>query len=228
MITTSSTCKSLLGRVHFRRSCKLSRNSFLQRDQNSFAKCWTRLQRFLQYTSAGWKTPGGARTTFDFIVSSWLGVKGLGESGSEIWVTVKGRLLTIASASHIRVLRDSSSNCRPLLFNSDERTLRTVLIWRSHTPPMWLAAGTFILKENQSHCSSNSFALILSWSISLNACASSLRAPTKLVPWSLLSWRMGPRRLINRLRALINESVSRELDVSRCIALEAIQVNKTP
>ena len=53
MITTSSTCKSLLGRVHFRRYCKLSRNSFLQRDQNSFAKCWTRLQRFLQYTSAG-------------------------------------------------------------------------------------------------------------------------------------------------------------------------------
>ena len=147
MITTSSTCKSLLGRVHFRHSCKLSRNYFLQRDQNLFAKCWTRLQRFLQYTSAGWETPGGARTTFDFIVSSWLGVKGLGESGSEIWFTVNGRLLTIASASHIRVLRDSSSNCRPLLFNSNERTLRMVLIWHSHTPPMWLAAGTFILKE---------------------------------------------------------------------------------
>ena len=49
MITTSSTCKSLLGRVHLRRYCKLSRNSFRQRDQNSFAKCWTRLQRFLQY-----------------------------------------------------------------------------------------------------------------------------------------------------------------------------------
>ena len=45
------------------------------------------------------------------------------------------------------------------------------------------------MKENQSHCSSNSFALILSWSISLNACASSLRAPTELVPWSLLSWQ---------------------------------------
>ena len=127
-----------------------------------------------------------------------------------------------------RVLRASLSNCRPLLFNSDERTLRTVLIWRSRTPPISLAAGTFILKENQSHCSCNSFDLILSWSISLNACARSLGAPTKLVPWSPLSWRTGPRRLINRLRALINESVSRELDVSRCIALEAIQVNKTP
>ena len=181
-MTTSSTIKFLRGRDHFWRCCKLRRNSFLHRVQNSFAKCWTYLQRFLQYMSAGWKAPGGARTTFDFIVKRWLGVSGLTESGSVSWVTVKGRLLTIASASHIKVLRDSSSSCCPLSCNSDARTLRTVLICRSQTPPMWLAAGAFNLKVNQSHCSSSSFSLILSWFISANAWVSSVRAPTKFVP----------------------------------------------
>ena len=134
--TTSSVCKFLRGRTHFWRCCKLSRNSFRQRVQNSFARCWTRLQRFLQNTSAGWKAPGGLRTTLDFKVSKWLGVRGLGQSGSASWLTVRGRLLTIASASRIRVLRDSSFNYSPLSCSRDKRTLRTDLIWRSQTPPM--------------------------------------------------------------------------------------------
>lgn len=166
--------------------------------------------------------------TFDFIVRRWLGVKGVGESGSASWFTVKGRLLTIASGSHIKVLRDSSSNCLPLSCNKDERTLRRDLIWRSQTLPMWLAAGTFILKENQSHFSSSRVVFIFSWSISANAWVSSLRAPTKFVPWSLLSCRMGPRRLMSLLKALMKESVSSELAISRYIALDAKQVKRTP
>ena len=198
---TSSPVKFLRGCVHLWRCWRLRRNCFLQRVQNSFAKCVTLLQRFLQYTSAGWKAPGGARTTFVFIVRRWLGVSGLSESGSARWLTVKGRLLTIALASHIRVLRDSSSNCLPFFCNRDERTFRADLIWCSQTPPMWLAAGTFILNEIQSHSSSNSLVLIFSWSISAKAWASSVRAPMKFVPWSLLSWRKGPRRQINLLKA---------------------------
>ena len=203
-------------------------NSFLQRVQNSFAKCVTRLQRYLQYTSAGWKVPGGARMTFVFIVRRWLGVSGLSESGSASWLTVKGRPLTIASASHIRFLRDSASNCFPFFCNRDERTFRVDLISRSQTPPMLLAAGTFILNETQSHCSSNSLVLIFSWSILAKAWASSVRAPTKLAPWSLLSWRKGPRRQINLLKALMKASVLRELAVAMCTALEAMQVKSMP
>ena len=53
--------------------------------------------------SAGSKVPGGASSTLDFMVNRWLGVSGAGESGSASWLTVRGRLLTIDSTSHINV-----------------------------------------------------------------------------------------------------------------------------
>ena len=49
-------------------------------------------------------------TIFGFIVGRWLGVNGERESGSVRGSSVKGGLFTTASASHISVIRDSSSN----------------------------------------------------------------------------------------------------------------------
>ena len=153
MITMSPTQRFLWGSSHFWRCCRLNKNSFLHRLQNSFAKCWTLLQRFLQYRSADWKLPGGGSTTFVFIVKRWLGVKGLAILGSFRLSTERGRLLMMASTSLIRVLRASSSSCKALSRKSGFRTLQTDLIWRSHTPPMWLAEGTFILKSTRSQFS---------------------------------------------------------------------------
>ena len=143
-MTISPSGTSFRDLVHFWRCWRLDRYSFLHRDQNSSAKCCTRLQRALQYLSADENTPGGDNTILDFIVRMWLGVRGLSESGSSRLSTVKGRLLTTASVSHIRVLSDSSSSCKALLRRSASNTLRTDLIIRSHTPPMWVAVGTFI------------------------------------------------------------------------------------
>lgn len=57
------------GLFHFFLTCETRTYSLLNRCQNSLARCWTARHRFLQYTSACWNTPGGGRTTLDFMVS---------------------------------------------------------------------------------------------------------------------------------------------------------------
>lgn len=69
----------------------------------------------------------------DFIVNKWFGVRRAKESGSRRPSTMRGLLLMIASASHMNVLRDSSSSWVPLASSTDS-TLCTLLIWRSQTP----------------------------------------------------------------------------------------------
>ena len=158
---------------HFWCSWREWRYSFFQRHQNSFARCWTRLQCLLEYMSAFWKFPGGGSTISDFIINRWFGVRGAKESGSARPSTVRGLLLMIASASHMNVLKDSSSSWFLLFSSNTDSTLRTLLIWRSQTPPMWLAEGTFILKLNQSQLFWKSSLPILSWSSSPRASLSS-------------------------------------------------------
>ena len=228
MITMSSTPTSFRDTVHFWRCCELSRYSFRHRDQNSLAKCWTRLQRFLQNLSAHVNTPGGERTTFLFIVSRWLGVRRLSKLGSFKRSTVNGQLLMIASTSHMNLRSDSSSSCRPLFWRRGDRMLLTVRIGRSQTPPTWLEDGTFMPKVNQSQFSWSNSALMRSWSSSASAAFNSCLAPTKFVPWSLRSWRTGPLRHIKRRSAFIKASVSSEVEVSKWTALEAKHVNRTP
>jgi hypothetical protein len=50
-----------------------------------------------------------------FIVKRWFGVNGLGDFGSFMESTFRGQLFTIASASHINVVRASSFNCIPFI-----------------------------------------------------------------------------------------------------------------
>ena len=63
---------------------------------------------------------------------------------------------------------------------------------------------------------------------SLNAETSSFLAPTKFVPYSHLSSRTFPLRLMKSLRAFRNESLVMLLRVSKCIAREERQVNIRP
>ena len=153
-MTTSSLRIFRLGMIYFCLCCRLSKYSFFQQAQNSFTRCCTRVQRFLQYLSGDWKVPGGGRTTLVFMVRRWFGVKGFKDDGSVMVSTVSRRLLTITFASHIKVLRDSPFNCEPLLWRSALRTLRTKWICRSQTTPIWLAEGIFILNINQSQSQS--------------------------------------------------------------------------
>ena len=132
--------------------------------------------------------------------------------------------LPIASVSHISVLKDSSLSCAPFLIRREERPASTVLICLSQTPPMWLAAGTFILNLIQSQCDFKSWSLMQYSSISSRASLNSRQAPTKLVPTKL----PGPLWLRKRLNAFMKESVSKDVAVSRCIAREDMQVKRIP
>lgn len=78
MMTMSSIFIFLLVGIHFGRCCNVCRNSFFHLNQNSLARYCTRRQRLREYRSACWKTPGGGRSTLVFIVSSMLGVRGVG------------------------------------------------------------------------------------------------------------------------------------------------------
>lgn len=128
MMTMLLTHRLLQGWTHLGLIWRLWRNSFLQ--------------RLLEYLSASWKIPGGGITIFDFIVKRWLGVNGDGESGSDKGFTVKGRLFTMASALHIRVLKDSSSSWAPLLSNGADSTHGPNLAFPCLPPPLHL--GKFI------------------------------------------------------------------------------------
>lgn len=77
-ITMSPTHTFRCGRNHFWCSWRLSRYSLHQQDQNSLARCCTRLQRLRAYMSAGSNCPGGDSRTLDFIVRRWLGTVVLG------------------------------------------------------------------------------------------------------------------------------------------------------
>ena len=100
---------------------------------------------------------------------TWFGVNGSRQSGSDIFSTLSGREFTIFSVSTKNVRSDSSSSCCPDCNNSVSITARTVLIWRSQQPPMWLAEGTLKLKFTQSQFSLSRKSLTLSRFISFSS-----------------------------------------------------------
>ena len=181
-----------------------------------------------QYRSALWNLPGGGSTSFCFRVSKWFGVRGSGASGSFRSLTESGLELTIHSTSVMRVLNASSSSWVPALTSRVSNAQRTVRIRRSHVPPIWLEWGTFIWNGIHSQPFSTRYSCNCTWSSSSKAAFNSFRAPTKFVPWLHRNRLTGPRWLRKRLRAFIKEEVLKELAVSKCTLLLAIQVNMTP
>ena len=114
--------------------------------QNSFVICCTRLHLCLQYKSGLWKIPGGGITTFDLVVNKLFGEKGLNPWPSLIVSTVSGRELITAMS----VCKDSSSKLWPCVCNNDASIPLAERVLRSHIPLMWLAAGGFLFRFNQS------------------------------------------------------------------------------
>lgn len=72
----------------------------------------------------------------DFIVSMWLGVKGSVPVGSLRCSAVNGLPFTVAIASYRKVLKEELSSLLEDWSRMEVRTLLTVLICRSQTPPM--------------------------------------------------------------------------------------------
>ena len=145
MRTRSFSRRLSRGDVHFTRSCRVGRKSALHRDQNSLARCWTRRHLLLQYRSARPNSPGGGNTTSDFRVRIWFGQSGGVVSSVVDSTGVRGRQFTMHSASVMKVRKSSSSNWSECDVISAVSVLLADCIIRSHTPPMWLAWGTFRL-----------------------------------------------------------------------------------
>ena len=213
MITTSPCWRLRLGRIHFCCSWRVWRNSLFQRTQNSLAKCWTRFHLFRRYRSARWNSPG-------------LSCKQM--IADVKFSTVRERLLTTASTCVMKVWRDSSFSWLPHWSSRTESTLRAVRICRSQMPPIWLADGTFSWNSIQSQLGCKRKWRTRVWSIDDSAFCSSFLAPTRLLSWSHLIVCTGPRQLMNRRKAFMNESVSRVADTSRWIARLDKHVNNTP
>lgn len=226
--TTSPSFMHLLGVVHFWRFWSKAQYSFCQRNQSWLARYWTLRHLLREYWSGDSNFPGGGNTTWVLSVSRWFGVRGSGANGSVRFSIVKGRQFTIHSASVMSVRSASSSSWVLWFSSSDDKTERAVRIWRSQIPPMCEAWGTLRLKSIQSQSSEDKYSFRDVVFSSLSAAASSFFAPTKLVPWSDLSSRTFPLRLIKRLSAFRNESVVIEFRVSKCIAREERQVNISP
>ena len=180
--TISFILKFLFSVVHFDLAWRVDRNSFLHLDQNSSAKCCTLLHYLLLYKSGLTNEPGGGIITLLFIVNRLLGDNGVRLCGSLIVSTVRGREFIIASTSVIRVWRDSSFKHVPWFFSNDAKILLADLIWRSHTPPMWLAAGTFLDQISQSTPGFARNWWTCWWFISLKGFFNSLSGPTKFLP----------------------------------------------
>ena len=174
--------------------------SFLYLVQNSFARCWTCLQRFLQYMSSRWKMPGGGRITLLFMIRIVLGVRGRLDWSSR-FSTIRGLELTMHSTSISSVLKDSSLSTLEWFFSMADRTFQTDLIWRSHTPPMWLPFNpiTWLIKQE---------IFTFSSSISLHALCNLFSAPTDIYPLSKVISLTDPRLAINLRNPCMKKSAS--------------------
>ena len=136
--------------------------------------------------------------------------------------------MTIPSTSTNNVLSDSSSKLTPCVFMRDESMFLAGWICLSHTPPMWLANGGFFFHWIQSALFCNMNSPTFFWLTSFQHLASSLFAPTKLLPLSHRVVLILPRLSINLLSANIKDSVSICLIISIWMARLAKHVKRAP
>ena len=141
---------------------------------------------------------------------------------------VSGRELSTASTSVVNVVRPSPFKVVPWVLSSDDKMFFADFICRSHTRPIWLAFGVFLVQTSQSAPFSWRKCLILGWLYSWNALLSSFSVPTKLVPLSLLMLLILPLLAIILRSAIINESVFIAATISMWTALLTRHVNKVP
>lgn len=137
-------------------------NSLFHLQQNSLVRCCTCRHHFLAYRSADLNTPGGDRTTFVFNLRKWFGVSASVEPGDDMLSAVYGRLLTMASASHMKVCKASSFTCCPFFSSKAESTLLAVQILRSQ----W--------SLTRCHCTSGALGHVCIWSDKVRWCMSRL------------------------------------------------------
>ena len=219
--TRSFTAKFLLFSSHLWRCCKVGTYSRIHRDQKQLARNCACLHCLREYSSSSAKTPGGM-ARFHHCRSRWFGVSGSMSLGSSLGLSLAGEMgrlfrMDVTLANTVRKV--SKGIAAPGLLKTAFIAFRTLLISLSHTPDMWLAGGgwkrllgnTYLNHSASYECSS---LLICSSFSSRTERRSSLSAPVKFVPLSDQIFLGQPRTEMNRRRAKINVSVSKELTSS--------------
>ena len=179
--TISPILKCLLIFCHLALLCRVPKTFFRNRHQNSSAICWILLQRQRLYKSGFLKSAGGGKTTLDFVVSRLIGLSATSLPTSPKVSTVKGLEYT-DSTSVNSVIGDSSFKLVPCCFSNADSITRADFIWRSQTPPMWLAERGMFFHVTQSVSPFCRKCDILSWPFSERDLWSSHLAPRKLIP----------------------------------------------
>ena len=229
--TRSFTVKFLLFSSHLLRCCKVGTNSRTHRDQNQLTRNCACLHCLREYIFSLAKTPGGM-ARFRLCRSRWFGVSGSMSLGSSL-AGEMGRLFRIDVTSANTVRRVSKGIAAPGLLKTAFIALRTLLISLSQTPDMWLAVGGWkrhLSKSylNQSASYECSSLLICTSFSSRTERRSSLSASVKFVPLSDQISLGQPRTEMNRRRAKINVSVSKELTSSMWTARLLKHTNMQP
>ena len=229
--TRSFTAKFLLFSSHLWRCCKVGTYSRTHCNQKQLARNCACLHCLREYSSSLAKTPGGM-ARFRRCRSRWFGVSGSMSLGSSL-AGEMGRLFRMDVTSANTVRRVSKGIAAPGLLKTAFIAFRTLLISLSHTPDMWLAVGgwkrhlgnTYLNHSASYECSS---LLICSSFSSRTERRSSLSAPVKFVPLSDQISLGQPRTEMNRRRAKINVSVSKELTSSMWTARLLKHTNMQP
>ena len=177
--TISPSTRFRWGFCHLLLSCITTRYSFFHRDQNRFA-------HIILLKLSWWGQYHSGLGCQDVVRGKWLEITWLARDCRQ------GSWINNCVHFDISVRNESSSKQWPYCSIKPERTFLVVLIWRSHTPPMWLATDGLKI---QSMFSFSNSTRISSWSTSSMAWSNSFHAPTKFVPLSLLISLTGPRRL---------------------------------
>ena len=138
-ITMSPPFKSLLIFFHFFLSWSDCKISFLQKHHNSFTMCWTRLHLLQLYKSGLEKSPVSGKIIFDFMVRRFDGNRGKLLVRSLILSVSKAQEFKVYYVLPINVVTDSSSSDLSCVCIREERMEWAEWIWRSQSPPIWLA-----------------------------------------------------------------------------------------
>ena len=170
----------------------------------------TRFHRFLEYMSSRTNSPGGGRTTRNFAMSIWFGVRGSSDKRSFSASTVSGRVFIIPSSFAHKCTKRFVVQLTSVLL---KQNVKNIAGGANHafehnnivTGIRWVEHKNCI---SQSCFKRNSLTALLFTSSTHSSC--SRLAPMKFVPLSDRNILTCPRTLMNRRSAWMNESVLRE------------------
>ena len=209
-------------------SCRVAKNSFHHQQQNYLTICWILLQCWRLCKSGCLKSPGGGKTTLNFVAIKLIGLSEASLVISLKVSTVKGLEFTTDSTSVSSVTSDLLFKLVLCCFSNADSITHTDFVWCSQTPPKWLPEGGLFFSCDP--ISSTSLQEVW-YFVFIPFRKAPLVFWFGLLQLELLSHRislMFPQHSINLLSAWMNKPVSMFCTTSKYMAQLDRQVNMIP